>query len=81
VRCLSQKLPAINQGEGTSAGNAVNQFFSGEIVSTYTCKDAPEEKLVQKETFTKLMCHISNKTNFLVNGLKDVRCVVLTPMS
>jgi ubiquitin carboxyl-terminal hydrolase 14 len=76
VRCLSQKLPALKSSEESSSStssktNAVNQLFSGEIVSTYTCKEAPEEKLVQKEAFTKLMCHISNKTNFLVNGLKE----------
>jgi ubiquitin carboxyl-terminal hydrolase 14 len=74
VRALSQKLPAIKlSGEEGSAArsNAVNQLFSGEIVSTYTCKEAPEDKLVQRDTFTKLMCHITSQTNFLVNGLKE----------
>jgi len=72
VRALSQKLPAIKLGGETAARtNAVNQLFSGEIVSTYTCKEAPEDKLVQKDTFTKLMCHITSQTNFLVNGLKE----------
>jgi len=72
VRALSQKLPAIKLGGETPARtNAVNQLFSGEIVSTYTCKEAPEDKLVQKDTFTKLMCHITSQTNFLVNGLKE----------
>jgi ubiquitin carboxyl-terminal hydrolase 14 len=72
VRALSQKLPAIKLGgEPPVRTNAVNQLFSGEIVSTYTCKEAPEDKLVQKDTFTKLMCHITSQTNFLVNGLKE----------
>jgi ubiquitin carboxyl-terminal hydrolase 14 len=77
VRTLSQKLPALKPAGGetgtSSAGrtNAVNQLFSGEIVSAYTCKEAPEDRLVQKETFTKLMCHITKDTNFLVNGLKE----------
>lgn len=72
VRALSQKLPAIKLGgEAPVRTNAVNQLFSGEIVSTYTCKEAPEDKLVQKDTFTKLMCHITSQTNFLVNGLKE----------
>ncbi len=76
VRALSQKLPAIKLGGETPARtNAVNQLFSGEIVSTYTCKEAPEDKLVQKDTFTKLMCHITSQTNFLVNGLKEVRAL------
>lgn len=82
VRALSQKLPAIKLGgESPARTNAVNQLFSGEIVSTYTCKEAPEDKLVQKDTFTKLMCHITSQTNFLVNGLKEVRALSASCLS
>jgi len=74
VRALSHSLPAsaLEQQSAAGAGaNAVSQLFSGEIVSTLTCPEAPEEKLVQTETFTKLMCHITKDTNFLINGLKE----------
>jgi len=76
VRALSHSLPAsaLEQQSAAGAGaNAVSQLFSGEIVSTLTCPEAPEEKLVQTETFTKLMCHITKDTNFLINGLKEVK--------
>eukprot|EP01119_Soliformovum_irregulare_P008747 TRINITY_DN21855_c0_g1_i1.p1 TRINITY_DN21855_c0_g1~~TRINITY_DN21855_c0_g1_i1.p1 ORF type:complete len:520 (+),score=183.02 TRINITY_DN21855_c0_g1_i1:54-1613(+) len=72
---LSKKLDKFGAKEGEKASlteNAVNQLFSGDVVSTMTNTESAEEAALESvDTFIKLPCHISNSTNYLLEGLKE----------
>lgn len=72
---LGQKLPRINapaDEKPAPTNSAVFQLFGGEMLSTLANQEnAEEEKVVKKDHFFKLSCHISNATNYLLDGLKE----------
>jgi len=71
------KVKSITSGnepdeKPTVSNSAISQIFGGELMSTLSNKESPDEpKTVAKEAFHKLSCHISNTTNYLIDGLKE----------
>eukprot|EP01096_Ripella_sp_DP13-Kostka_P017524 TRINITY_DN898_c1_g1_i1.p1 TRINITY_DN898_c1_g1~~TRINITY_DN898_c1_g1_i1.p1 ORF type:complete len:515 (+),score=294.94 TRINITY_DN898_c1_g1_i1:64-1545(+) len=60
-------VPALTEGQE----NAINELFEGEIISKTKCLETElEQENVSVETFSKLPCHITNDTNFLVEGIE-----------
>lgn len=71
---LSQKLPKLG-AESTEkpsiTSSAITQLFSGEMASTWTNTENPEEaKSTRTEKFDKLACHITSQTSFMSEGIK-----------
>ncbi|KAI9309293.1 hypothetical protein BJ944DRAFT_236234 [Cunninghamella echinulata] len=68
VSVLRSKLPtdeAANQ-------NFVEKYMSGQMRTELKCIEAPEEeKQITTEPFSKLGCHISISTNYMVNGILE----------
>jgi len=55
-----------------SSKSLVAKLFSGEVVETWKNVESEEEPVLQKkDTFMKLVCHISNNTSHLIDGLKQ----------
>ncbi|KAI9495561.1 hypothetical protein BDB00DRAFT_937625 [Zychaea mexicana] len=68
ISVLKAKLP---KGDATGH-NFIEQYMTGEMQAELKCKDAPEEeKVVTSEPFSKLGCHITGTTNYMVNGIKE----------
>jgi len=64
-----QKIPKVDNGP--PAKSVVDQLFTGELSTTISCIESPEEPPIQKkEVFTKLSCYIQNATLYLLEGLK-----------
>ncbi|KAI9265646.1 hypothetical protein EDC94DRAFT_603697 [Helicostylum pulchrum] len=69
VSVLKAKLPQ----QDDSDKNFVERYMTGELETETTCPEAPEEeKVISKhEPFTKLSCHISIHTNYMINGILE----------
>jgi len=72
---LSQKLPKLgapSTDKPSVTNSAITQLFSGEMTSTWTNTENPEEAPSTKtERFDKLSCHISSQTSFMLEGIKS----------
>ncbi|KAI8344598.1 hypothetical protein BC941DRAFT_366054 [Chlamydoabsidia padenii] len=69
VSVLRSKLPTV---DATSANNFVDQYMTGQMKTELKCiESADEENQVTSEPFTKLGCHISISTNFMINGILE----------
>lgn len=77
---LSRKLntPPSTSSESTpqsaslGSRSTISKLFVGETIETWKnteCEEEPE--VVKKDTFMKLVCHISNTTSHLTDGLKQ----------
>eukprot|EP00005_Dracoamoeba_jomungandri_P002987 CAMPEP_0174257598 /NCGR_PEP_ID=MMETSP0439-20130205/6713_1 /TAXON_ID=0 /ORGANISM="Stereomyxa ramosa, Strain Chinc5" /LENGTH=453 /DNA_ID=CAMNT_0015340757 /DNA_START=149 /DNA_END=1510 /DNA_ORIENTATION=- len=77
LRSLGQKLPPLPgvKSDGTvvssTASNLIAQLFSGEMAVTQKCTEADEPEQLTVEPFTKLSCHITGSTNYLISGLQE----------
>jgi len=70
LTALGSRIPKVENGP--PAKSVVDQLFTGEYFSTSTCLESTDEPpIIQKETFTKLSCHIKNSTLYLLEGLKS----------
>lgn len=72
--CWSQIMQTLKMSLGgrkdTDDAAFVDQYLLGQFATTMTCDDSPDEPAVEStETFIKLDCHISIKTNFMRDGL------------
>ncbi|CAO3611294.1 unnamed protein product [Cunninghamella blakesleeana] len=68
VSVLRSKLP---EDESVNK-NFVNQYMTGQMRTELKCVEAPEEeKQITSEPFSKLGCHISISTNYMVNGILE----------
>ncbi|CAO3587520.1 unnamed protein product [Absidia cylindrospora] len=68
VSVLRSKLPP---GDSVS-NNFVDQYMTGQMRTELKCvESADEEKQITTEAFSKLGCHISISTNFMVNGILE----------
>ncbi|KAI7876089.1 cysteine proteinase [Lichtheimia hyalospora FSU 10163] len=68
VSVLKAKLPQDDK----TGQNFIEQYMTGQMSSELKCVEAPEEeKVVTSEPFSKLGCHISGTTNYMVNGIKE----------
>ncbi|OAD70896.1 hypothetical protein PHYBLDRAFT_187881 [Phycomyces blakesleeanus NRRL 1555(-)] len=67
VSILKAKLPADQE----TGRNFIEQRMTGEMRTELRCPEAPEENTVSTESFTKLSCHISITTNYMVNGILE----------
>jgi len=48
-----------------------SQLFGGKLSTEMTSKDDANDKTTSETAFNKLMCHITNTTSFLMDGLKS----------
>ncbi|KAI8092821.1 uncharacterized protein BX664DRAFT_328230 [Halteromyces radiatus] len=68
ISVLRSKLP-INQ---VTSQNFVEQYMTGQMSTELKCIEAPEEeKQITVEPFSKLGCHISISTNYMINGILE----------
>ncbi|KAI9353951.1 hypothetical protein BD770DRAFT_429086 [Pilaira anomala] len=68
VSVLKAKLPKESEDK-----NFIERYMTGELRTETTCVEAPEEEKVvsEHEPFTKLSCHISISTNYMINGILE----------
>lgn len=68
VSVLKAKLPKESEEK-----NFIERYMTGELRTETTCLEAPEEEKVvsEHEPFTKLSCHISINTNYMINGILE----------
>ncbi|KAI7864610.1 hypothetical protein BDF14DRAFT_1875895 [Spinellus fusiger] len=67
VSVLKSKLPE----DPVTGHNFIDQRMSGEIRTEIRCSEAPEENTVTTSSFSKLGCHISISTNYMINGILE----------
>lgn len=71
--CLGQNLSVLKQENDTKS--FVEEYMTGEIESTWKCKEAPEEpETITRDTFDRLPCHIS-KGKLTLNVMSFIRIV------
>ncbi|PVV04345.1 hypothetical protein BB560_001155 [Smittium megazygosporum] len=71
--CWNGILSAVDQGVKTENNEPsfVSSHLRGEIVTTYSCIEAPDEpKTEHKEIFGKIDCRIDKTVNYLQQGIK-----------
>ncbi|KAI8377303.1 hypothetical protein BD560DRAFT_432995 [Blakeslea trispora] len=67
VSVLKAKLPKDEHEK-----NFIERYMTGELQTETLCEEAPEEdKVVTKDSFTKLSCHISININYMINGILE----------
>lgn len=73
--CFQQVLTALGQEL-----KAVDELFTGEteIITTCTEADAAEAPKVRSDILRKVRCHISVKTNYMVEGVKEGMTEIVT---
>ncbi|KAG0744075.1 hypothetical protein G6F57_009922 [Rhizopus arrhizus] len=66
VSVLKAKLPHSEDK------NFIERYMTGELEAVTECVDAPEEEKTRTvDSFTKLSCHISINTNYMINGILE----------
>jgi len=61
-----------DETSSSSTESFIDRYMTGEFTSTLQCIEAPEEeKVVMKEPFSKLNCHITIQINYVQNGIMD----------
>jgi ubiquitin carboxyl-terminal hydrolase 14 len=78
ITTLRETLPFASN----DARKFVDQFMTGEYITTLTCDENPqEEQSVAVEPFVKLDCHISQSVNYMATGIKESMLGKLEKMS
>lgn len=68
LSCLNLTL----NGSQSGSGSWVQQYMTGNIVTTTKSDEAPEEPAtISSENYTALKCNINADTNYLGTGIKD----------
>ncbi|KAI9595836.1 hypothetical protein BDF19DRAFT_440209 [Syncephalis fuscata] len=69
---LSVDRAATSDAPAASQQKFINQYMTGELVSTLKCDEAEsEEATVTTDEFIRLTCHISRDVNYMSSGIKE----------